>query len=82
MEQPHSLTPAPHPKWPQQLMSHPMPSLVTLVRGQASLDEDDMWEDDFQTPHTPVRRIVWRENNGHGDPAEGRPESSRGSQGW
>ena len=49
---------------------------------QASLDEDDAWKDDFQTSHTPVRHVVWREDDGHGDLAEGRPESSRGSPGW
>ena len=27
---------------------------------RASLDEDDMWEDDFQTPHTPVHHVVQR----------------------
>ena len=41
-----------------------------------------MSEDDFQTQHTPVCRIVRRKDDGCGDPAEGRPESSRGSPGW
>ena len=47
----------------------------------ASLDEDDVWEDDFQTPHTPVHRVVQREDDSWGDLAEGRLESSRGSPG-
>ena len=47
----------------------------------ASLDEDDALEDDFQMPHTLVCRIVQWEDNGHESPAEGRPESSRGSPG-
>ena len=47
----------------------------------ASLDEDDAWEDDFQTPHAPVHHVLWREDDGHGDLAKGRPESSRGSPG-
>ena len=45
---------------------------------RASLDDEDAWEDDFQTPHTPVCRVVWRE----GEPAAGRMEASRGSPGW
>ena len=50
--------------------------------GQASLDDEDAWEDDFQTPHTPVRHVVWRDGGGHGEPAAGRMEASRGSAGW
>ena len=48
---------------------------------QASLDKDDALEDDFQTSHTPVCCVVWREDDGCRSPAEGRPESSRGSPG-
>ena len=48
---------------------------------QASLDEDDALEDDFQTPHTPVCRVVWWEDDGHRSPAGGGLESSRGSPG-
>ena len=48
---------------------------------RAFLDKDDALEDDFQTPHTPVCHVVWREDDGCGSPAEGRPESSRGSPG-
>ena len=47
----------------------------------ASLNEDDTWEDDFQTLHTPVCHVVWQEDDGCRDPAEGRPGSSRGSPG-
>ena len=47
----------------------------------ASLDEDDALEDDFQTPHTPVCCVVWREDDDCRCSAEGRPESSRGSPG-
>ena len=49
---------------------------------RASLDDDDAWDDDFQTPHTPVHHIVWREDDGHGEPVDGRMESLRGSPGW
>ena len=45
---------------------------------QASLDDDD----DFQTPHTPVCCIVQREDDGRGEPVDGRMESARGSPGW
>ena len=48
---------------------------------RASLDDDDAWEDDFQTPHTPVHHVVWRENDGHGEAVKGRTESSRESPG-
>ena len=48
---------------------------------RASLDEDDTLEDDFQTPYTPVRCVVWQEDDGRRSPAEGRLESSRGSPG-
>ena len=47
----------------------------------ASLDECDVWKDDFQTSHTPVHCIVWWENDDFRCPAKGRPESSRGSPG-
>ena len=48
---------------------------------RAFLDEDDAWEDDFQTPHTPVCHVMQWEEDGHRCPAEGKPESSRGSPG-
>ena len=48
---------------------------------RASLDEDDVLEDDFQTPHTLVCRVVQWEDDDHRSPAEGGPESSRGSPG-
>ena len=48
----------------------------------ASLDDDEAWDDDFQTPHTPVCHVVRREGNSHGEPVNGRMESLRGSPGW
>ena len=48
---------------------------------RASLNEDEVLEDDFQTPHTLVRHVMWWEDDGRRCSAEGRPESSRGSQG-
>ena len=49
---------------------------------RASLYNKDTWEDDFQTLHTPVRRVVWRDGGGHGELAAERMEASRGSPGW
>ena len=49
---------------------------------QASLDDEDAWEDDFQTLHTPVHHVVWQDEGGHGEPAAERMEVSRGSPGW
>ena len=48
----------------------------------ASLDDEDAWEDDCQTLHTPVHCVVQREDGGCGEPVDGRIEASRGSQGW
>ena len=47
----------------------------------ASLDQDKAQEDDFQTQHTPVRRMMWWEDDGHRSSAEGRLEHSGGSPG-
>ena len=51
-------------------------------RARASLDNEDAWEEDFQTPHTAVCRVVWRSGGSHGDPAAERLEASQGSPGW
>ena len=47
----------------------------------ASLDDEDTWEDDFQTPHMTVHCIVWGEDSSHGEPFNGRMDTSRGSPG-
>ena len=49
---------------------------------QASLDDEDMWEDDIQIPHMPVRHVVWQVGGGHGELVAERMEASRGSPGW
>ena len=49
---------------------------------RASLDDEDVWEDDFQTPHMPVCCIVWQSGGSHGDPVTERMEASEGSPGW
>ena len=46
----------------------------------ASLNEDDVGEDDFQTPHMSVHHMVWRGDNGHREPANVRMETL--SPGW
>ena len=48
----------------------------------ASLYDEDTWDDDFQTPNTPVCHIVRREDAGHGEPVDGKMEASRRSPSW
>ena len=61
--------------------SHARSSHSSEGTARASLDENDMWEDYFQTLHMPVHHVVQQEDDGHGDPAEGRQESSRRNPG-
>ena len=49
---------------------------------QASLNDQDAWEDDSQTLHMPVHCIVRRDGGGHGELATERIEASRGSPSW
>ena len=49
---------------------------------QASLDDEDAWKDDFQTPHTLVHCVVQWDGGGHRELATGRTEASRGSPSW
>ena len=49
---------------------------------RASLDDEDMWEDDFQTLHMPVCRIVWHDGDSHRELAMEGMEAPRGSPGW
>ena len=62
--------------------SHAQSSHSSEGMAWASLDDDDAWDDDFQTPHTPVHHIVWREDDSCKEPTDGRMESSMGSPGW
>ena len=62
--------------------SHTRSSHSSRGMAQASLNDDDAWDDDFQTPHTPVHHIVQRENDGCGELVNGRTESLRRSPGW
>ena len=64
------------------ISSHAWSSHSDRGMTQASLNDYDAWDDDFQTPHTPVHHIVQREDDGHGELADGRMESPRGSPGW
>ena len=64
------------------VLSHAWSSHSSEGTAQASLDDDNAWDDDFQTPHTPVHCVVWREDDGHGELVDGRMESSRGRPGW
>ena len=49
---------------------------------RASLNDEDAWEDDFQTLHTPVRHVVQQDGGSCGEPATERMEASRGSPSW
>ena len=60
------------------ILSHAWSSHSCGEMARASLDDEDVWEDDFQTLHMPVCHIVWWE----GKPAAGRMEASWGSPTW
>ena len=62
--------------------SHARSSHSSKGMAQASLDDEDTWDGDFQTPHTPVHHVVWREDGSHREPVDGRMEASRRSPGW
>ena len=49
---------------------------------QALLDDDEDWEEDFQTPHTPVCHMVRQEEGGQGKLDAERMEASGGSPAW
>ena len=49
---------------------------------RTSLDEEDTWEDDFQTSHMLVHHVVWHDGGGRGEPATERMELAEGSPGW
>ena len=61
--------------------SHAQSSHSGEGMARASLDEDEALEDDLQTPHTLVCRIMWWEDDGCRCSAKGGLESSRGSPG-
>ena len=48
---------------------------------QASLDQNEALEDDFQTQHMPVRRVMRREDDSRRSSAKGRLEYFGGSPG-
>ena len=48
----------------------------------ASLDDEDTWEDAFQTPRMPVCHVVQWDGGTHGELAAGRMEASQGSPDW
>ena len=61
------------------VLSHTWSSHSSGGMARASLDDEDAWNDNFQTPHTPVHRVVWRGDGSHGEPVNG---SLKGSPGW
>ena len=64
------------------VLSHAWSSHSGGGMAQASLNDEDTWDDDFQTPHTPVHSIIWREDDSLGEPVDGGMEALRGSPGW
>ena len=64
------------------VLSHAQSSHSGEGMAWASLNDDDTWDDDFQTLHTPDCHVVWREDDNHGELVDGGTESSRGSPGW
>ena len=49
---------------------------------RASLDEKDMWEDDFQTSHMPVCHVVWCDGGSCRESAVERMIPAKGSPSW
>ena len=49
---------------------------------RASLDDEEAWENNIQTPHSPTCHVVRWNGGGHGEPAVERMEASRGSPSW
>ena len=62
-----------------QCSPHAQSSYSGEGMAQASLNQDEALEDDFQTQHMPVHRIMQLEDNGHRSSAEGGMEYSGGS---
>ena len=78
------IMPPPHRKWPRQSM-FPPPHSQSSHSGKgmalASLDQDEVLEDDFQTRHTLVCRVKCQGDSGGKASAGGGPECSGGSPG-
>ena len=74
---------APCPKWPQQSMFPPHAQSSHSGKGTAlaSLDQDEVLEDDFQTQHMPVCHVRWWGDSGSRSSAGGGLECSGGSPG-
>ena len=49
---------------------------------KASLDDDEAWEDDFQTLHSQAHHIVRQDEGGHGELDAERMETSWESSTW
>ena len=49
---------------------------------RASLNNEDVWEDDFQTLHMPVHCIVWQDGGDHRELAPEWMDTSRRSPSW
>ena len=62
------------------ILPHAQSSHSSEGTAHASLDQDEALEDDFQTQHTLVHRVMWQDD-GRQSSAEGRLEYSGGSPG-
>ena len=49
---------------------------------QALLDDDEDWEEDFQTSHTPIHHMVGWEEGSQGELAQEQMQASSGSLAW
>ena len=64
------------------ILSYAQSSCSDGGMARASLNDEDMWEDDFQAPYMPVHHVVQRDRGGHVELATERMEASEGNPGW
>ena len=78
---PHDAPTTPKVASVANVLPHARSSHSSKGMALASLDQDEVLEDDFQTQHTPVCHVRQRGNSGSGSSAGGGLEGSRGSLG-
>ena len=64
------------------ILSYAWSSCSSGGMARASLDKEDAWEDDFQTPHMLVYHVVWHDRGSRGELATERMEPAEGSPSW
>ena len=72
------------PKLPSavNILAYTRSSRLAGGMARASLDDDEVGKDEFQTPHTPEYHVVRQDGGGHGEPTTERMEASRGTLTW